>query len=52
MQDVTLIVSYILGTPSETFNTEAADVNDDGEIGMSDVMYIIQYILNGKFPDE
>ena len=52
MQDVTLIVSYILGTPSETFNTEAADVNDDGEIGMSDVMHIIQYILNGKFPDE
>lgn len=52
MQDVTLIVSYILGTPSETFNTEAADVNDDGEIGMSDVMHIIHYILNGKFPDE
>ena len=52
MQDVTLIVSYILGTPSETFNTEAADVNDDGEIGISDVMHIIHYILNGKFPDE
>ena len=28
------------------------DVNGDGEIGMPDVMYIIQYILNGKFPNE
>lgn len=28
------------------------DVNGDGEVGMPDVMYIIQYILNGKFPDE
>ena len=28
------------------------DANGDGEIGMPDVMYIIQYILNGKFPDE
>ena len=52
MQDVTLIVSYILGTPAETFKAKAADVNADGEIGMSDVMHIIQYILNGKFPDE
>ena len=52
MQDVTLIVSYILGTPAETFKAKAADINDDGEIGMSDVMHIIQYILNGKFPDE
>lgn len=28
------------------------DVNGDGEIGMPDVMYLIQHILNGKFPDE
>ena len=28
------------------------DVNGDGEIGMPDVMYIVNYILNGKFPEE
>ena len=28
------------------------DVNGDGEIGMPDIMFIVNYILNGKFPDE
>ena len=28
------------------------DVNGDGEVGMADVMFIVNKILNGKFPDE
>ena len=28
------------------------DVNGDGEVDMSDVMFIVNKILNGKFPDE
>lgn len=28
------------------------DVNLDGEIGMPDVMFIVNFILNGQFPDE
>ena len=28
------------------------DVNYDNEVGMPDVMFIVNYILNGKFPDE
>lgn len=28
------------------------DLNGDGEVSMPDVMYLIQRILNGKFPDE
>lgn len=28
------------------------DVNGDEEVGMPDIMYIVQYLLNGKFPDE
>ena len=28
------------------------DVNNDGEVGMPDVMYFVNYILNGKFPEE
>ena len=46
------IVNYILGTPAETFNAKAADANLDGEIGMPDVMFIVNYILNGNFPEE
>ena len=28
------------------------DLNGDGEVNMSDVMFLVQKILNGKFPDE
>ena len=28
------------------------DVNGDEEVGMPDIMFIVNYILNGKFPDE
>ena len=28
------------------------DVNLDNEVGMPDVMFIVNYILNGKFPDQ
>ena len=28
------------------------DVNGDGEVGMPDVMFIVNYILNGEFPAE
>ena len=28
------------------------DVNGDGKIGTPDIMYIVNYMLNGKFPDE
>ena len=47
--------------PSESLTLEASpkvfldklgDINGDGEIGMPDVMFIVNYILNGKFPDE
>jgi hypothetical protein len=46
------IVNYILGNPDASFSTLGADANDDGEIGMQDVMFIVQYTQNGKFPDE
>ena len=47
--------------PSESLTLEASpkvfldklgDINGDGEIGMPDVMFIVNYILTGKFPDE
>ena len=33
-------------------STVRGDLNGDGEVGMPDVMFLIQKILNGKFPDE
>ena len=38
--------------PKPTPEYLRGDVNLDGEIGMPDVMFIVNYILNGKFPDE
>jgi len=46
-------------SPFECMNPETAnritpkrgDVNEDGEVGMPDVMYLVNYILNGKFPE-
>jgi hypothetical protein len=45
-------VQYLLGKPVEGFDEKAADVNGDGEIGMPDIMFIVNYILNGKFPNK
>ena len=42
------IVNYTLGSPAPSFDAVAADANDDGEINMSDAMYIVNRILNKK----
>ncbi len=52
MTDVNKIVQYLLGNTPDGFDEKAADVNGDGEIGMPDIMFIVNYILNGKFPDK
>ena len=48
--DATAIMNNILGTTDADFNKEAADANLDGVIGMPDVMFVINYIMKGKFP--
>jgi hypothetical protein len=45
-------VQYLLGNTPDGFDEKAADVNGDGEIGMPDIMFIVNYILNGKFPNK
>ena len=52
MNDVNNIVQYLLGSAPDGFDEKAADVNGDGEIGMPDIMFIVNYILNGKFPNK
>ena len=35
-----------------TSDAPRGDLNGDGEVHMSDVMFLVNKILNGKFPDE
>jgi hypothetical protein len=46
---VVAIVNYILERPAEDFNYEAADVNRDQSIDVSDVVMVVNIIL-GKDP--
>ena len=42
----------VLETSPKVLLETFGDMNGDGEVNMSDVMFIVQKILNGKFPDE
>ena len=46
--DVTLIISYILGTPSEDFYVEQADMDGVEPIDVNDVTAVIAYILQAN----
>ena len=45
VDDIVAIVNNILGNNSQKFNTEAADVVNDGSINVSDVVALINIIL-------
>ena len=49
MDDVTFVTNVTLGTEKDT---KEADVNNDDTVNMPDAMFIVNKILNGKFPDE
>ena len=49
MNDATFVTNIILSTENAT---EAADVNNDGTVNMPNAMFIVNKVLNGKFPDE
>jgi len=40
------MVNYILGKPSANFNKEAADVNSDGEVNVTDIVSVVNIILS------
>ena len=45
-------VSFAVTVKGGTSDAPRGDLNGDGEVNMSDVMFLVQKILNGKFPDE
>ena len=49
VDDVTLLISYVLGAPAGTFCTECGNVNQSGAIDVDDVTLLISIILNQSF---
>lgn len=49
MADVMKIASYLTeeGVMEEEYNKMAADINRDKNIGMNDVMRIVNYLIEG-----
>ena len=47
--DATSVTSIILDAEEVT---EVADANNDGEVNLPDIMFILNYVKNGKFPNE
>lgn len=51
VNDATLIINHILGkTSTEEYNPMLADMNDDDEIDIFDVMKLVTVIVTGKMP--
>ena len=46
IDDVSLLIDYLLGNGNVTIDVDAADVNKDGNIGIGDVSALIDLILN------
>ena len=45
-EDVTAMITYILGKKMETFSEENADVNSDGDITIADVTALVNIVLS------
>ena len=45
-------VSFAVTVKGGTSDAPRGDLNGDGDVNMSDVMFLVNKILNGKFPDE
>ena len=50
--DVVLIVSFILGEPSDEYELSAADINQDGLLNILDIVELINMILNPQLSEE
>ena len=44
--DVTAIINFILGNPSESFAENLADMNGDGVVDIFDAMLLLNFIIN------
>ena len=49
IQDVTVLINYLLNGTTEGVNLDNADVNNSGNVNIQDVTSLINYLLNGTF---
>lgn len=47
-KDIKAIASYIMGTPSASFNKAAADMNNDSAISAADIVLIVNLLKASK----
>ena len=47
INDVTVLIDYLLGSEVEPFDVEAANCNLDESVGIADVTALIDYLLTG-----
>lgn len=45
INDVTVLIDYLLGTSPQSFSSENADTNNDGDVDINDVTMLIDYLL-------
>ena len=45
-------VSFTITVKGGTSDAPRGDLNGDGVVSMADAMFIVNKVLNGKFPDE
>jgi hypothetical protein len=49
INDVTMLIDYLLSGDATTVFLAAADVDGDGEVNISDVTALIDYLLSGNW---
>ena len=50
MDDLTLMINYLLTGDASNINLDAADTNLDGDEGMDDLTLLINYLLTNEWP--
>ncbi len=50
MDDLTLLINYLLTGDASSINLPAADTNEDGPINMDDLTVLINYLLTNEWP--
>ena len=48
MTDIVATVNFIMEKPSDNFNKEAADLNGDGDINVTDIVKMVSIIMDAS----
>ncbi len=51
MDDLSLMINYLLSGDASMINLAAADTDENGDVGMDDLSVLINYLLTNTWPD-